>query len=493
MNSNKRLINYPKITKHMSEELGITVKKDKDFSEWYTQVIQKAGLIEYTDVSGCYILRPYIYEIWETIQEYFNKKIKEKGVKNASFPLLIPESLLKKESEHVKGFTPEVAWVTESGSTKLNERLAIRPTSETIIYAAYSKWIRSHKDLPLKINQWANIIRWEFKTPIPFLRSREFLWQEGHTAFATKEEANTEVLDILDLYREVFEELYAIPVFKGIKSDKEKFAGALYTTSIETFLGNGKAIQCGTSHCLGQNFAKAFDIKFLDEKGKKQFVWQNSWGISTRSIGIMILMHGDDKGLIIPPKIAPIQVALVQLIFEDSKKQILKKSNEIKEKLKEIKIIIDDRDGYTPGFKFNEWELKGVPIRLELGPKDLEKDQVVVVRRDTGKKEFISIKELSKKIPNLLEEIQNNLLKKAKKNLEENIIEVKTINEFKKAIENKKLVKAIWCGKEDCEEKIKTETSAKSLNIPFNQKKQKGKCFHCNKETDYYAYFGKSY
>ena len=246
----------------MSEELGITVKKDKDFSEWYTQVIQKAGLIEYTDVSGCYILRPYIYEIWETIQEYFNKKIKEKGVKNASFPLLIPESLLKKESEHVKGFTPEVAWVTESGSTKLNERLAIRPTSETIIYAAYSKWIRSHKDLPLKINQWANIIRWEFKTPIPFLRSREFLWQEGHTAFATKEEADTEVLDILDLYREVFEELYAIPVFKGIKSDKEKFAGALYTTSIETFLGNGKAIQCGTSHCLGQNFAKAFDVKF---------------------------------------------------------------------------------------------------------------------------------------------------------------------------------------------------------------------------------------
>ena len=477
----------------MSEELGITVKKDKDFSEWYTQVLQKASLIEYTDVSGCYILRPYVYEIWETIQEHFNKKIKDKGVKNAYFPLLIPESLLKKESDHVKGFTPEVAWVTESGSTKLNERLAIRPTSETIMYAAYSKWIRSHKDLPLKINQWVNVVRWEFKTPVPLLRSREFLWQEGHTAFATKEEADAEVLDILEAYREIFEDLYAIPVFKGKKSEKEKFAGALYTTSIETFLGNGKAIQCGTSHCLGQNFAKVFDINFLDEKGEKQYVWQNSWGISTRSIGIMILMHGDDKGLILPPKIAPIHVAIVPIIFEDSKKQVLKKCNEIKTKLKEFKIHIDDREGYKPGFKFNEWELKGVPIRLELGPKDLEKDQVVVVRRDTGKKEFISIKELSKKIPSLLEEIQNNLLKKAKKNLEENIIEVKTINEFKKAIENKKLVKAIWCGREDCEEKIKNETSAKSLNIPFNQKKQKGKCFHCNAEANSFAYFGKSY
>ncbi|HIH15640.1 MAG TPA: proline--tRNA ligase [Nanoarchaeota archaeon] len=478
----------------MAETQGITAKKDQDHSEWFTQVIQKAGLIEYTDVSGCYILRPYAYEIWETIQKYFDQKIKEKGVKNTYFPLFIPESLLKKESAHVAGFTPEVAWVTHAGEEKLSERLAIRPTSETIIYAAFSKWIRSHNDLPLKINQWCSVVRWEFRNPTPFLRSREFLWQEGHTAYAKKEEADAEVLDILDLYAEIFEELYAVPITKGQKSEKETFAGALYTTSVETFLPVGKGIQGATSHCLGQNFAKAFDITFLDEKGEKQYVWQNSWGITTRSIGMMILMHGDDKGLILPPRIAPIQIVIIPILFDNTKKEVVKKCEEIEKKLKEYKVHFDEREEYTPGFKYNEWELKGVPLRLELGPKDLEKKQIVVVRRDTGKKEFVLIKDIEQKIPELLEDIQKSLFQKAEAGIKSNTIEVNSFTEFKKAIQNKKRVKAIWCTKESCEEKIKESTEgAKSLNIPFNQKKIKGKCFHCGEPADSFAYFGKSY
>ena len=478
----------------MAEIIGITAKKDQDFSEWYTQVIQKAELIEYTDISGCYILRPYAYEIWETVQKYFDEKIKEKGVKNTSFPLLIPENLLKKESSHVAGFTPEVAWVTHAGEEKLNERLAIRPTSETIMYAAFAKWIRSHKDLPLKINQWCSVLRWEFKHPIPFLRSREFLWQEGHTAFAKKEQADAEVREILDLYAEVFEKLYAVPVVKGQKSEKEKFAGALYTTSIETFLPTGKGIQCATSHCLGQNFAKAFDITFIDEKGSKQYVWQNSWGVTTRSIGIMIMIHGDDKGLVLPPMIAPTQVVIVPILFDNTKKEVTKKAEEIQKKLKKIRVHLDAREEYSPGWKYNEWELKGVPIRIEIGPKDLEKKQVVIVRRDTGKKEFLPLKEIEKRIPEILEKIQENLFKKAEASIKENTIEATNFAELKKGIQNKKRIKALWCGKESCEEKIKDATEgAKSLNIPFEQKKIKGKCVQCGDLAENFAYFGKSY
>lgn len=476
------------------ESLGLTVKKSEDISEWYTQVIQKSDLIEYTDVSGCYILRPSAYHVWEMIQKFFDSKIKADGVKNAYFPLFIPESLLNKEQEHVEGFTPEVAWVTHTGSSALSERLAVRPTSETIMYPAYSKWIRSYKDLPLRLNQWNNVVRWEFKNPVPFIRSREFLWQEGHTAFATKEEAEKEALKILDFYAQVYEELLAVPVIKGRKSEKEKFAGADYSLSIETFLPSGKAVQCATSHHLGQNFSKAFDITYLDKEGQKKYVWQNSWGLATRSIGVMILVHGDDKGLIIPPKVAPTHVVIIPIIFEDSKEKVLKKAYEVKKSLKNFSVMVDDRE-YNPGWKFNEWELKGIPIRIEIGPKDLKANQVVFVRRDLGKKETVKIKDLNKKVKDSLEKMHHDLYIKAKKLLEQSILEVKNWNQFTKAVNDKKLVRALWCGEVECEDWIKDKSGgAKSLVIPFDQPKSvKGKCVQCDKEARFYAYFAKSY
>ena len=478
----------------MAEEMGLTVRKDENFSEWYTQVVQKAGLIEYSDVSGCYVLRPRSFAMWEKIQKYFDDKIKAKGVENAYFPLFIPESLLVKEADHVEGFTAEVAWVTHSGNTKLNERLAVRPTSETIMYPAYAKWIRSHRDLPLRLNQWCNVVRWEFNNPMPFLRSREFLWQEGHTAFASKKEADEEVLDILDLYKEVFEDLCAVPVMKGQKSEKEKFAGADYTTSVETFLPIHKAIQCATSHGLGQNFAKAFDVNFLDEEGKKNYVWQNSWGLSTRAIGIMLIMHGDDKGLVLPPKLAPLQIVIVPILFEKTKKDVLKSCDSLSKKIgKKFSVYIDDREEHKPGFKFNEWELKGVPLRIELGPKDLEKEQVVITRRDTGKKEFVKITDVTKRVEGLLEEIQNDLLNKARKQMNDSLVEVKNYTEFKKAIKEGKFVKAAWCGSVESEEKIKDEnTGAKSLNFPY-EFKETGKCIITGEMNCKYAIFAKSY
>lgn len=478
----------------MAKQKGITVKKNEDFSEWYTQVIQKADLIEYTDVSGCYVLKPRAYAIWEKVQEFFNKELKKRNVKNAYFPLLIPEHLLTKEKEHVEGFSPEVAWVTHGGKSKLAERLAIRPTSETIMYDSYSKWIRSHNDLPLKLNQWCNIVRWEFKNPVPFLRSREFLWQEGHTVFATKKEAEKEVYDILSVYKKIFEELYAVPVIEGIKSEKEKFAGAVFTLSVETFLPSGKGIQGATSHFLGQNFAKAFGITFLDKDSKKQYGWQNSWGFSTRSIGEMIMMHSDDKGLVLPPKIAPTQVVIVPIVFEDSKDKILAKTKEIAKQLKSFDVEIDDRDSYSPGWKFNEWEMKGVPIRIEIGPKDLAKSQAVLVRRDTGDKKVVKISEIKNVVTKLLDDIQNNLFEKAKKFIDLSIIEVKNMKELIKVIKDKKMAKAPWCNTPECEENLKDKTGgAKSLNIPFDQPKVSGKCVCCDKEAKVVALFAKSY
>ncbi|MBW3016354.1 proline--tRNA ligase, partial [Candidatus Woesearchaeota archaeon] len=334
---------------------GITVKKDENISEWYTQVIQKAELAEYTGVSGCMVLRPRAFAIWEKLQAFFDGEIKKLGVRNAYFPLLIPESLLKKEAEHVEGFAPEVAWVTMGGHSELNERLAIRPTSETIMYEAYSKWIRSYRDLPLLINQWCNVLRWEFKHPVPFLRGREFLWQEGHTVHADKKGAEKEVLVILELYKRVFEDLLAVPVIKGRKSDNEKFAGADYSTSVETFAPSGKAVQAATSHHLGQRFAKSFNISFLNEKGESCLPYQNSWGFSTRSIGAMVLYHGDDNGLVIPPKVAPLHVVFVPIMFEDSKEKVVSKCHEVAKHLEKtgVSVFVDDRDGYTPGWKFN--------------------------------------------------------------------------------------------------------------------------------------------
>ncbi|MBI2572325.1 proline--tRNA ligase [Candidatus Woesearchaeota archaeon] len=476
---------------------GLTATKESDFSEWFTQLIQKAELIEYSPVSGCYILRPNAYFIWEQVQSYFDHLIKQDGVKNCYFPLFIPESLLTKEKNHVEGFAPEVAWVDYGGDTKLGERLAVRPTSETIMYDAYAKWIRSHKDLPLRLNQWCSVVRWEFKHCTPFLRSREFLWQEGHTVFATKDEAVKEAYKILDFYEQVFQEMYAVPVLKGQKSEGEKFAGADFTLSVEAFLPNGKAIQGATSHYLGQNFAKAFSIEFMDENQQKQFAHQNSWGFSTRSIGVMILQHSDDKGLILPPRVAPIQVVIVPIIFDKGKEEVLAAVNATKTALTKagLRVHVDDREGYTPGWKYNEWEVKGVPLRIEIGPKDVEKKQCMVARRDTGEKKPYSLTNLSKDIPHLLDTFQQDLLAKAQKHLKESIIKIDIATDAIKHIEDKKMVLAPWCGETPCEEAFKEKSAAKSLNAPFDQPvlKKGQSCFACKKPAIRWHYFGRSY
>ncbi len=473
---------------------GITADKD-ELSEWYTQILQKADLIEYTNVSGCYILKPKAYAIWEKIQAYFNEKIKKDGVKNAYFPLLIPESLLNKEKQHVKGFNPEVAWVTHSGDTKLAEKLAIRPTSETIMYPSFAKWIRSYRDLPLKINQWANIVRWEFKNPVPFIRSREFLWQEGHSAFATKQEAEKEVKKIQELYEQLYKEMYAIPVIKGKKTEREKFAGADYTLTCEIFLPSGKSAQGATSHCLGQNFAKAFDIKFTDENEKPQYPYQTSWGLSTRSIGIAVMMHSDSKGLILSPKIAEPQIIIIPIITDKKQeKQIKQQAEKIKESLSEFSVEIDSRD-LTPGFKFNDAELKGIPLRIEIGPKDIKANQVVFVRRDTGQKTFIKTKDIKNKAKEILEDIHYHLYKKAKDYQTKNTITANNIEQIKQAIKNKKLVKADWCGEESCEDILKEKTNgAKIICIDEKEKPKSGsKCAISNKPAQYVVYIAKSY
>lgn len=484
-------------TKAKGEDtLGITIKKDVDFGEWFSQVIQKADLIDYSDVSGCYVYKPGSYAIWETVQAWLDAKFKALGVKNAYFPLLIPESLLKREEKHVAGFTPEVAWVTHSGETKLAERLAVRPTSETVMYSHYAKWIKSHRDLPLLLNQWCNVVRWEFKNPVPFLRSREFLWQEGHTAHKGKEDAMREMRTILDLYAEAYATLYAVPVIKGYKTESEKFAGALCTTSIEGFLPNGRGIQCATSHCLGQNFAKAFEISFLDEKEEKQYVWQNSWGFSTRSIGIGIMMHSDDKGLVLPPAVAATKAVIVPILFDDSRIKVLTKAKELHVALQDagISTLLDDRDQYTPGWKFNEWELKGIPLRIEIGPKDVEKSSVVAVRRDLGKKEFIPMAELPQKAKAMLALMQKDLYERALKFREDNTIKVNDRKALDAAIAERKLVDADWCGKESCEASLKERTEgAKILCIPFEQPKKFGSCAECGKPGTHNVRIAKSY
>ena len=469
---------------------AITVKKSEDFSEWYQQVVQKAELADYSTVKGCMIIRPNAYYIWQQIQDYFNKRLKSLKVKNAYFPLFIPEKFFQKEAEHAQGFKPEVAWIA---NTEEGDRLAIRPTSETVIYDSYSKWIRSHKDLPLRINQWANIVRWETKATRLFIRTREFLWQEGHCVYETEKECDKETLNYLEEYEKLCKDLLALPVITGRKSEKEKFAGAHYTLSIESIMPDGKALQMGTSHNLGQGFARSFKINFLGKDGKEHMPWQNSWGISTRLIGALAMTHGDDKGLILPPKIAMNKVVLVPILFRDSQEKVMKKAKELEKKLKKYDILLDDREGYSVGWKFNEWELKGVPIRLELGPKDLEKKQVVLVRRDTNQKSSVSFTQLDKVIKQTLEDIHNNLYNKAKKELESKIVSIDNLADFKKAIKGNKLVKIAWCGSRDSEEEIKEKVeSVKSINMPFSQSSKKGKCFHCNKESSYW-YFAKSY
>ena len=481
----------------MSKEIGITVKKDQDFSEWYSQVVLKSELIDYASVKGFIILRPYGYVIWDTIKEYVDKKIKETGHQNAYFPALIPEGLLKKEGDHFKGFIPEVFWVTQAGNRKVGELLALRPTSETIAYDSYSKWIRSWRDLPLLLNFWNTVMRAEIKSTKPFIRNSEFLWQEGHTAHATEEEAKKEVRNILEMYKKLIEEELAVPVLTGTKTEKEKFVGAVYTTTLESIMPDGLALQMGTSHNLGQNFSKPFEIKFLGNDKQEHFVWQTSWGVSWRLIGAIIMMHGDDKGLVLPPRIASIQVVIIPIHYKEQ--DIIPVREKVKEfviKLKQnnIKVYVDDRKHYTPGWKFHDWEMKGVPLRIEIGPRDIRKEEITLARRD--KEEKISVNENTaiKKISVLLEEIQNNLFDNAKRLQNEFITKVENFVEFKKIIKNKGgFLRANWCLESKCENEIKEKTGADIRVIPFRNEDIFGPCVYCRKEGKKVVYFAKSY
>ena len=394
------------ITEKSKNELGITADKD-DFSDWFTQLMIKAELADYTEVSGCMVFRPNAYAIWEKVVQETDKRFKKLGVKNAYFPLFIPEKLFNIEKEHVEGFSPEVAWVTQAGDSPLAERLAVRPTSETIMYPSYSKWIRSWRDLPLKINQWNNVVRWEFKHPVPFFRTREFLWNELHTVLATQKEAIEEGAEIIDAYKEVCEDYMAIYGMYGQKTDSEKFAGAVFSRKLHYIMPNGKVAEGSCFHHDGQNFAKPYHIEFLNKEGNKEFGWQNTYAISTRMLGVMFAIHADDKGLVLPPKIAPNPIIIIPIIFEDSKARVIKKAKEIAEELKEFSPIVDEREDVKAGFKFNEYELKGIPLRIEIGPKDLEENSVIISRRDIQQKEKVKISDLKAKIARTLEEIQN--------------------------------------------------------------------------------------
>jgi len=474
------------------DQKGITTEKD-EFSEWFTQLMIKSELADYTKVSGCIVFRPTAWAMWEKIVKLVNERLKKLNVKNIYFPLFIPESLLSREQEHVKGFSPEVAWVTHAANTKLNERLAIRPTSEAIMYDSFQKWIRSWRDLPLKLNQWSNVVRWEFKHPIPFFRTREFMFNEGHTAYATKQESEKEKQEIIGMYNDICKNYMALPSLIGKKSDKEKFAGAEYTVSMEFYMPNGKALQGPDFHHDGQKFAKAYDITFLDEKGEKQYVWQNTWAISTRMLGAMFAIHSDSKGLVLPPKMAPNKVVIVPILFEGSKEKIIQKAEEINKKLKKFNAILDAREEYKPGYKFNEWELKGIPIRIEIGPKEVKDNSVILIRRDTNGKEKVKLILLERKIKLVLEDIQKNLFKKAEKLLKDNIVEANNFKDLENSIKEKKIVLAPLCSSRECEDNLKFKTNgAKILNIPEKQPK-KATCVICNKDSDYWAYVGKSY
>uniref|UniRef100_A0A8B9Z808 Bifunctional glutamate/proline--tRNA ligase n=1 Tax=Buteo japonicus TaxID=224669 RepID=A0A8B9Z808_9AVES len=499
--------------------LGLEAKKEENLADWFSQVITKSEMIEYYDVSGCYVLRPWAYAIWEAIKNFFDAEIKKLGVENCYFPMFVSQAALEKEKTHIADFAPEVAWVTRSGKTDLAEPIAVRPTSETVMYPAYAKWVQSHRDLPIKLNQWCNVVRWEFKHPQPFLRTREFLWQEGHTAFATYEEAAEEVIQILDLYAQVYEDLLAIPVVKGRKTEKEKFAGGDYTTTVEAFISaSGRAIQGATSHHLGQNFSKMFEIVFEDPKkpGEKQFAYQNSWGITTRTIGVMTMIHGDNMGLVLPPRVACVQVVIIPCgitnsLSEDDKEALLKKCNEYRNRLLSVNIRVraDLRDNYSPGWKFNHWELKGVPVRVEVGPRDMKSQQFVAVRRDTGQKLTFSEHEAEERLKQILEEIHANLYNRASEDLKSHMVVANTMEDFQKELDSGKIVQIPFCGEIECEDWIKKTTArdqdlepgapsmgAKSLCIPFQplRELQCGARCVCGKNpAKFYTLFGRSY
>lgn len=484
--------------------LGLSYKKDENFGEWYSEVVVNGELIEYYDISGCYILRPWAMSIWEIMQAFFDTEIKKMKIKNCYFPLFVSSGVLEKEKDHIEGFAPEVAWVTKSGNSELEMPIAIRPTSETVMYPYFSKWIRGHRDLPLRLNQWCNVVRWEFSNPTPFIRSREFLWQEGHTAFATKEEADTEVLDILELYRRIYEEFLAVPIIKGKKSEHEKFAGGLYTTTVEAFVPNtGRGVQAATSHCLGQNFAKMFEINFENEKGEKAMVWQNSWAYTTRSIGVMIMVHGDDKGLVLPPKVASVQVIVIPVPYKDANTQgIIDACAATVKSLNEsgIRAEADFRDNYSPGWKYSHWEMKGVPLRIEIGPKDFANNQVRAVRRDNAAKIDIPMASLVEQVKDLLDNIQQSLFDVAKQKRDACLQVAHTWEEFIEALGQKKMILAPWCDEEEVEKDVKARTkgdigAAKSLCSPFDQPDlpEGTLCFATGKPAKKWTYWGRSY
>ena len=479
----------------MSKEVGITVSKNDNFSEWYTQVVIKAELADYAPVKGLIVLRPDGYSIWESIKESLDKKLKETGHRNGFLPVLIPESLLAKEKEHFEGLNPEVFWVTQSGNSEIGDRLALRPTSETLAYSLFSKWIRSWRDLPLKMNFWNSALRAEIKGTKPFLRTSEFLWQEGHTVHATKDEAEKEVADILELYKKTIEEELAVPVITGKKSEKDKFVGAVYTDTLESLMPDGKALQMGTSHFLGQNFSKPFDVKYLDENNVETFAWQTSWGVSWRLIGGMIMIHGDDKGLVLPPKVAPIQVVIIPIYYSnDEKENVLQTACQIKDSLSnnDIRVHLDDREQLTPGFKFNDWEMRGIPIRIEIGPKDIAKNQAVLVRRHTQTKTSIEMDSLTEKISSELKNIQKEMFDAAKKILDERVVKISQYQQFKEELDNGKMIDCSWCGNQTCEDKIKEETGADLRVIPSNNTKAET-CIYCKNSGTTNVLFARGY
>lgn len=480
------------MTKEKQQNIQAITNMEEDFARWYTDVIMKTELADYSPVKGFMVIRPYGFAIWENIKNEYDKLFKQTGHENMYFPLLIPESLLVREAEHVEGFAPEVAWVTHGGGAELAERLCIRPTSETIICSMYSKWLQTWRQLPFLYNQWCSVVRWE-KTTRPFLRTSEFLWQEGHTLHETEQEAQAETMQMLNIYRSVAEEYMAIPMIVGQKSEKEKFAGAHATYTMEALMHDGQALQSGTSHNLGQHFTKAFDIMYADRDGKRAYPYHTSWGLSTRLIGAIIMVHGDNSGLVLPPKIAPIQIVIVPIA--QHKEGVLDKAYELKNILKEYKVKVDDADGYTPGWKFSQWEMKGVPLRIEVGPKDIDNNKCVFVRRDTKEKIDISLDDVKAAAAKTLEEIQNNLYKRALDMREQKTSTAVSIEEMKtKLKENPGFIKAMWCNDRQCEDTIKEQTGASIRCIPFEQEIiGDGNCICCGKPADKMVYLARAY
>ncbi len=464
---------------------------DVDFAQWYTDIVKKAELVDYSSVKGCMIIRPYGYALWENIQKELDFQFKQTDHENVYMPLFIPKSLLQKEADHVEGFAPEVAWVTHGGHDELAEPLAVRPTSETLFCEHFSKTVESYNDLPKLYNQWCSVVRWE-KTTRPFLRTTEFLWQEGHTAHATAEEAQAETIQMLNVYANFLEDFLAIPVIKGQKTEKEKFAGAKATYTIESLMHDGKALQSGTSHNFGDGFARAFDIQYTDKNSKRQYVHQTSWGMTTRVIGALIMVHGDNSGLVLPPKVAPTQVMVIPIA--QHKEGVIEKATELKNRISKIARVKIDTSDKMPGWKFNEYEMKGIPVRVEIGPKDIEKNQAVLVRRDTREKTIVSLDALEENITKLLEEIQTSLYEKALNNRTEKTYEATSMDELKQISEEKQgFIKAMWCQDLACEEQIKEEAGLTSRCIPFEQEQLADTCVCCGKKTDVMVYWGKAY